>query len=84
MKSLSMEALRGIVESFVLREGTDYGHRDYSLEQKCAVVERQLEAGRAEIWFDLETSSVEIRPVEADGGDQASRRPRRLRQDQRR
>jgi uncharacterized protein len=63
MKSLSAEALRGIVEAFVLREGTDYGHRDYSLDQKCAAVERQLEAGEAEIWFDLETSSTEIRPA---------------------
>jgi uncharacterized protein len=64
MKSLSMEALRGVLEAFVLREGTDYGHRDYSLEQKCAEVVRQLQDGRAEIWFDADTSSVEIRLVE--------------------
>ncbi|MFU8815334.1 MAG: YheU family protein [Pseudomonadales bacterium] len=63
MNSLSMEALRGIVEGFVLREGTDYGHRDFSLQQKCAAVERQLDAGQAEIWFDLETGTAEIRPV---------------------
>jgi uncharacterized protein len=73
MKSLSMEALRGVVEAFVLREGTDYGHRDYSLDQKCAQVERQLEAGLAEIWFDPETSSVEIRLAAERGADSARR-----------
>jgi uncharacterized protein len=35
---LSAEALRGVVESFVLREGTDYGEREFSLEQKLAHV----------------------------------------------
>jgi uncharacterized protein len=63
METVSMEALRGIVEAFVLREGTDYGHADYSLDRKCAQVMGQLEAGSAEIWFDAGTGSVEIRPA---------------------
>jgi uncharacterized protein len=75
MKSLSMEALRGVLEAFVLREGTDYGHRDYSLDQKCVEVERQLGAGLAEIWFDPESSSVEIRLVAATGAEAARRGP---------
>jgi uncharacterized protein len=61
MDAVSGEALRGIVESFVLLEGTDYGHADYSLDQKCAQVLRQLEEGLAEIWFDPGTGSVGIR-----------------------
>lgn len=60
-QSLSGEALRGVVESFVLREGTDYGHRDISLEEKCVAVERQIAAGLAEIWFDAETGTTDIR-----------------------
>ena len=35
-RQLSAEALRGVVESFVLREGTEYGQRDYSLAEKVA------------------------------------------------
>lgn len=62
MNSVSMEALRGLIEAFVLREGTDYGHVDYTLDQKCAQVAGQLEAGLAEIWFDPASGSVEIRP----------------------
>ena len=62
---LSPEALRGVVESFVLREGTDYGTYEYSLEQKVAHVMRQLERGEARILFDPVTSSVQIDLVHA-------------------
>lgn len=57
---LSADALRGVVESFVLREGTDYGERDVSHEQKVAQVLRQLERGEAQIMFDPVTSTIDI------------------------
>jgi uncharacterized protein len=57
---LSREALRGVVESFVLREGTDYGAREYSLDEKVQHVMRQLERGEARIIFDPGTESVQI------------------------
>ena len=57
---LSPEALRGVVESFVLREGTDYGERDVPFETKVAQVIRQLERGEARIMFDPVTQSVQI------------------------
>ncbi len=63
--SLSPDALRGIVEAFVLREGTDYGHHDYSLEEKCRAVERAIARGEAEIWFDSETRTTDVRPAAA-------------------
>ena len=59
-RELSAAALRGVVESFVLREGTDYGQRDYSLEGKIAAVMRQLDRGEAMIVFDPETGTVSI------------------------
>jgi uncharacterized protein len=57
---LSPEALQGLVESFVLREGTDYGEREFSLEEKLAHVMRQLERGEARIVFDPQTESIDI------------------------
>jgi uncharacterized protein YheU (UPF0270 family) len=63
VETLSAEALAGVVEAFVLREGTDYGHRDYTLEQKCAAVRRSLARGEAEIWFDPRTGTTDIRPA---------------------
>jgi uncharacterized protein YheU (UPF0270 family) len=62
-RELSPEALRGVIESFVLREGTDYGAREYSLEEKVQHVIRQLERGEARIVFDPTTESVDIVPV---------------------
>jgi uncharacterized protein len=57
---LSPEALRGVVESFVLREGTDYGEREYSLDEKVAQVMQQLARGEARILFDPQAQSIEI------------------------
>jgi uncharacterized protein len=57
---LSPDALRGLVESFVLREGTDYGAREFTHEQKVAQVMAQLARGDARIVFDPETESVTL------------------------
>ena len=57
---LSPEALRAVIESFVLREGTDYGQREFSLEEKVAQVRRQLERGEVRIVFEPQTRSVNI------------------------
>ena len=59
-RELSEEALRGVIESFVLREGTDYGRRDYSIDEKVAAVMRQLDRGEAVIEFDPDTETVSI------------------------
>jgi uncharacterized protein YheU (UPF0270 family) len=63
---LSEDALRGVIESFVLREGTDYGEREASHEDKVAAVMRQLERGEARILFDPLDSSVTIVVAERD------------------
>lgn len=59
-RDLSAAALRGVLESFVLREGTDYGDREVSLEQKVAQVLQQLERGEAQIVFDAVLESIDI------------------------
>jgi len=57
---LSHAALRGVVESFVLREGTDYGVREFTLEEKVQQVMLQLQRGEARIVFDPHTETVQI------------------------
>ena len=59
-RELSESALRGVLDSFVLREGTDYGEREVSLDQKVAQVLRQLERGEAQIVFDATLETVDI------------------------
>ena len=68
---LSADALNGVIDNFILREGTDYGDRMYSHEQKVVQVLRQLERGEARIMFDPLDSSVTI--VLATPGDRRTR-----------
>jgi uncharacterized protein YheU (UPF0270 family) len=57
---LSADVLKSVIESFVLREGTDYGECELSLESKVARVKGQLERGEVQIVFDPDTDSVDI------------------------
>ena len=68
---LSAAALRGVIDSFVLREGTDYGERDVPHEAKVAQVLRQLERGEARIMYDPLSQGVSI--VLAKPGESAGR-----------
>jgi uncharacterized protein len=65
---LSAQALHGLIESFVLREGTDYGEREYSLAQKVAQVRAQLERGQARILFDPQSHTVTVEVMPAARG----------------
>jgi hypothetical protein len=62
---LAPATLEALIESFVLREGTDYGPYEVSLASKVAQVRRQLERREAQIVFDPATESVDIRVVGA-------------------
>lgn len=57
---LAPELLHAVVESYVLREGTDYGEREFSLAEKVAHVISLLKRGEAQIVFDPETETVSI------------------------
>jgi uncharacterized protein YheU (UPF0270 family) len=56
--ALGADVLKSIVESFVLREGTDYGEREVSHDQKVAHVMRQLRHGEAQIIFDPDSQTI--------------------------
>lgn len=58
--ALSPEALQGVVEEFVTREGTEYGAADVPLARKVEQVRRQLERGEVLIFFDEESSSCHL------------------------
>jgi uncharacterized protein YheU (UPF0270 family) len=57
---LSAAALQGVIEAFILREGTDYGEKEFTLEQKYAHVMGQLERREAQIVFDPDSASVTL------------------------
>jgi hypothetical protein len=60
MDALSSEALAGVIEAFILREGTDYGLHETPFSDKVGQVRRQLESGDAQILFDPESETVHI------------------------
>lgn len=70
--ALEPDTLRAVVESFVLREGTDYGAHETSLDAKVAQVLLQLRRGQAHITFDPATESVNVVVTTALGGAAAS------------
>jgi len=57
---LSPEALQGVIEGFVTRDGTDYGEVEIPLETKIAQVMAQIRSGKAVIVFDQETESCTV------------------------
>ncbi len=57
---LSPQALQGLIEEIITREGSDYGEVILSLEHKVGQVMRQLETGRAVITYDEETQTSNI------------------------
>jgi len=57
---LSAAALQGIIEKFILREGTDYGEKEIEISRKIDAVKRQIDSGRAFIIFDPETETTTI------------------------
>lgn len=57
---LSQDALDGVIEAFINREGTDYGVQEFTFEQKAQQVMAQIERGEAVIVFDHDSQSVSI------------------------
>lgn len=57
---LPADTLRGVIEAVILREGTDYGAREYSLDEKVAHVMARLRRREARIVFDPHTETVDI------------------------
>ncbi len=57
---LSSEALGAVVEEFILREGTDYGASEVSLESKTQQVIALLDCGEAVIVFDAASETCTI------------------------
>jgi hypothetical protein len=71
-RELAPETLRAVIESFVLREGTDYGAQELTLEQKVSRLMLQLDRGDAQILFDPNTQSVTFVPAARGGRRTAS------------
>lgn len=59
-EQISSDALTGLIEEFITREGTDYGWDEVPLAVKVEQVRRQLQTRDIVIVFDLATESVSL------------------------
>ena len=57
---LTSEALLGVIDAFILREGTDYGHHEFTLDEKRSRVRAMLHRGEAEICYYPENEHIDI------------------------
>jgi uncharacterized protein len=60
VNKLSAHALKGVIEEFITRGGTDYGAVEASLETKFKQVKNKLKDGSAVLVFDDETETTNI------------------------
>jgi uncharacterized protein YheU (UPF0270 family) len=61
---LNTETLFSIIKEFVLREGTEYGAEDVSIEQKVEQVKEQLTLGTAVLVYSELHETVNIIPTD--------------------
>ena len=59
-EQLSEPALTGIVENFILREGTDYGNIEVTYDKKADQIRRQITRGEIKIIFDQTSETVSL------------------------
>ncbi|MCP4325797.1 MAG: YheU family protein [Psychromonas sp.] len=59
-QSLDSETLNNLIESFILREGTDYGEAEISLNEKSQKVLQQIESGDVLILYSELEESVTL------------------------
>jgi len=62
-RDLSAEALQGVIEEFVTREGTDYGGVGVCLVDKVKQVRDQLDRGQAALVYDPDSNSCNLVPA---------------------
>ncbi|UFN69358.1 YheU family protein [Vibrio alginolyticus] len=59
-QDIAPDTLENLIREFVLREGTDYGNVEVSLQDKVDQVKTQLEKGEAVIVFSELHETVDI------------------------
>ncbi|MEI8671943.1 YheU family protein [Vibrio sp. SA48] len=59
-QQIAPDTLDNLIQEFVLREGTDYGEQEISLQQKIEQVKQQLTSGEVAIVYSELHESVDI------------------------
>ena len=60
IEMLSPEALTGVMNDFIVRDGTDYGFQEITHDKKLEQLRRQIVKGDVKIVFDEASESVTL------------------------
>ncbi|NVK23671.1 MAG: YheU family protein [Gammaproteobacteria bacterium] len=69
-QQLSADALNGIIEDFVMREGTDYGTEELSFDRKKQDILRQLKNEEVVVVYSELYETVNLMLASEFNGDQ--------------
>ncbi len=61
---LAADVLRALLEEYASRDGTDYGAREMSLEEKVAALEAQLQRSELRLLYEMESEQWDLVPQE--------------------
>jgi len=59
-EQLEEETLTNLIHEFILREGTDYGAQEVTLDTKVNQVRRQIDKKEVQIFFDPNSETVNL------------------------
>lgn len=57
---LQADVLRALLEEYASRDGTDYGEREYTLDEKVEHLHSQLRTGDLCILYDLDSEQWDL------------------------
>jgi uncharacterized protein YheU (UPF0270 family) len=60
LERLQSDVLLRLLEEFTSRDGTDYGEREVSLEQKVASLRTQLQRGDLQVLYDVDSEQWDL------------------------
>lgn len=59
---LQADVLQALLEDYASRDGTDYGEREFTLEEKVERLQRQLHAAELHILYDVDSEQWDLVP----------------------
>lgn len=61
---LPQASLAGLLEEYASRDGTDYGEKEFTLEQKVEQLRGQLQRGELKILYDVDSEQWDLLPAD--------------------
>lgn len=61
---LPQDSLAGLLEEYASRDGTDYGEKEFTLEQKVEQLRGQLKRGELQILYDVDSEQWDLLPAD--------------------